>query len=264
MDIFRKSAARLACVTLIAFTSPAEAINFQDSWWNPSQSGMGVSIDHQASTVVATWFLYGDDGKSTFLVVSGPLNNNVMSGTLYRTTGMPPGPNFNPTSVNATAVGTASINFTSDTTAVLTYSYDNGNHAGTLNLQRFSFAPLQIDGTYQFLMRRGETCGVAPPLTTFDRVQGVVTHSGNALNVTLTSSSGQPICSFSINASQSGSIIEGSGTATCAPCVAGTATATLSDLRRFDDFMLSLTIVTTGSNPSFSGAWTLTGIMTGP
>jgi len=270
MDIFRKSAARLASAALIAFSCPAEAINFQDWWWNPSQSGMGVNIGHQANTIVAAWFLYGDDGKATFLYMDGRLNANAMGGTvnstLYRVTGLPPGPSFNPDSVIRTAVGSASINFTSDTTAVLTYSYDNGSHAGTLNLQRWSYAPLVVDGTYQFLMRRFNSCGLGPPLMSFDKVQGVVSTTGNTLNLSLTSSSGQPICSFSINHSQSGSIIEGAGTATCAPCrnQTGTITATLTDLRRTDE-LLSLRIVSKGDFSLLNeDGWTLTGIMGGP
>jgi hypothetical protein len=265
MDIFGKSAARLACATLIAFSCPAQAINYQDWWWNPSQSGMGVSIAQQANTVVAAWYLYGDDGKAAFLYMAGPLNGGAVGGTvegtLYRMTGMPPGPSFNPASVVATAVGSASINFTSDTTAVLAYSYDNGSRAGTLNLQRWSFAPLVADGTYQLLMRRVDSCNLRPPITSFDRVQGVVSTTATTLNLTLTSSSGQPICSFSINHSQSGSIIGGSGTATCAPCgsQAGTATATLRTLRQIDDLVLSLRIVTTGDNSFLSDEWTLTG-----
>lgn len=270
MDIFRKSAARLACAALIAFSCPAEAINYQDWWWNPSQSGMGVNIGHEANTIVAVWFLYGDDGKATFFYMDGRLNGNAVGGTinspLYRVTGMPPGPSFNPASVVATAVGSASINFTSDTTAVLTYSYDNGSHAGTLNLQRWSYAPLVVDGTYQFLMRRVNSCGLRPPLPIFDRVQGVVSTTGNTLNLKLTSSSGEPICSFSINHSQSGSIIEGVGAASCAPCPSqsGTITATLTDLRR-NDGLLSLSIVSKGDFSLLNeDDWTLTGIMGAP
>ncbi len=100
----------------------ALATNYQDLWWAApagSESGWGINLTHEGSTIVATWFTYDLDGTPLWLIV--PADNSapgVFSGTLYRTTGpafnaMP----FNPDNVVNTPVGAA------------TFTFSDGNHA---------------------------------------------------------------------------------------------------------------------------------------
>ena len=59
--------------------------DYQDWWWDAAQSGMGFNIGQQGSTVFVMWFLYGDDGKGTFLQLSGAMSDDgFLQGTLYQ------------------------------------------------------------------------------------------------------------------------------------------------------------------------------------
>jgi len=75
--------------------SNSAAASYQDWWWNPAQSGMGVNIGQQDNTIFAAWNLYGDDGKATFLSFSGTIiptiRGDTVDGALYRNTGPSPG-----------------------------------------------------------------------------------------------------------------------------------------------------------------------------
>jgi hypothetical protein len=46
------------------------AINTADLYWNPSQSGWGVSISHQYQRIFAIWFVYDEEGRPTWLSMS--------------------------------------------------------------------------------------------------------------------------------------------------------------------------------------------------
>src|SRR5579862_199993 len=37
--------------------------NYQDLWWNPTESGWGINLTHQGNTIFATWFTYADQGR---------------------------------------------------------------------------------------------------------------------------------------------------------------------------------------------------------
>lgn len=135
----------------------AEATVYQDFWWNPSMSGMGWNFSQQNSTVVMAWFHYGDDGKASFLTLSGELQSNKLKGNLYRSTGTPPQANYNPANVNTAPVGTAEVEFTASNAAVFTYSYDG--RSGRIDLERFTFSTPNLTGRYSGAFRETFTCG---------------------------------------------------------------------------------------------------------
>jgi hypothetical protein len=66
-------------------------------------------------------------------VVSG----NSCAGTLYRTTGPPFGPTFDPNAVHAISVGTVSLSFTDANNATLSYTVDGVS--GTKSITRQTF-----------------------------------------------------------------------------------------------------------------------------
>lgn len=103
----------------------ASARNFQDIWWTPSEPGWGLSIAHQGNTLFATLYVYGADGRGTWLVMSdGNRNiNGVYVGALYRTRG----PAFNAapwSAVTLSQVGTATLGFGNGNAGTLTYTVD--------------------------------------------------------------------------------------------------------------------------------------------
>lgn len=95
-------------------TTPEPLWNHTDMWWNPSESGWGLNIvQHGSGIIFATWFVYGQDGRSTWYVVpEGQWRTpSEYRGPLYRTTGPYFGGQFNPQLVSVTLVGSATLTF---------------------------------------------------------------------------------------------------------------------------------------------------------
>ena len=102
-------------------------------WWNPAESGWGLNTTHQGNTIFATLFTYAADGQPLWLVAPnlvgmglgygeyGMEDDYSYSGPLYRTNG----PAFNAVPwvpIGFAQVGTMTIMWTSEVTALLTYS----------------------------------------------------------------------------------------------------------------------------------------------
>jgi hypothetical protein len=121
----------------------AAATNYQDLWWAAPagfESGWGVNFTHEGDTIFATWFTYDLDRTPMWLVVTAQKTGpGVYSGTLYRTTG--PAFNavpFNPLSVVATAVGTATLSFTDGTTGTFAYTVNGVSQTKAVTREVFT------------------------------------------------------------------------------------------------------------------------------
>lgn len=100
-------------VGVLAFSVPAP--NYTGLWWKApagSESGWGVSIEHQGDILFCVWYTYGADSNGVWLVAPNGAKaaDGSYSGALYRTTG----PQFNSapwssSSVVATPVGSATF-----------------------------------------------------------------------------------------------------------------------------------------------------------
>jgi hypothetical protein len=192
------------------------ANNYQDWWWNPAQSGMGLNVGQQNDSIFVAWFNYGDDTKASFLTMGGVLNGNTLTGTLYRGTGPVPGPNYNPAQVKQTAVGTASLTFNSNNDATLTYSYDN--KGGTMALQRFSFAEPNFNQTWTVIDSYTNTnCTNSSLNGTVTKAQIIRSQKGTGSNFTfaINDLDGTNMCIASMSFQPTGSRGTASGTATC-------------------------------------------------
>ncbi len=100
------------------------AVNFSDIWWNAGESGWGIAVTQQYGIAFLAWYVYDASGKPTWLVATCAMTGNSCSGPLYRTSGPAFGPTFNPSMVQATAVGTLNVNFTDANNAALDYTVD--------------------------------------------------------------------------------------------------------------------------------------------
>ncbi|HEX3062264.1 MAG TPA: hypothetical protein VHP55_06320, partial [Usitatibacter sp.] len=129
-----------------ALSAAAQGINYQGLWWaSPaaSESGWGINFAHQADTIFASWFTYDTTGKGWWLVMTAAKTaNGVYSGTLYQTHGpafssIP----FNPASVTATAVGSATLAFSDANTATFDYTVDGTHQTKTLTREVFGTLP---------------------------------------------------------------------------------------------------------------------------
>jgi hypothetical protein len=105
----------------------AKATNYQDLWWNApagSESGWGINITHQGTTLFVTWFTYDVDGSPLWLSATAQKTAaTTYAGTLNRTRG----PAFNaipwsPAGVTLTQVGTVSLTFADGNHATFAYT----------------------------------------------------------------------------------------------------------------------------------------------
>jgi hypothetical protein len=117
--------------------------NYQGLWWNApagSEPGWGINLNHQDTTIFATWFTYGVDGKPTWFVVRADTiatARNVFTGDLYTGTG-PPFSTAGPGNVSQTKVGTATFTFTD--TGAATFAYVVNGIAQQKQIVREQFA----------------------------------------------------------------------------------------------------------------------------
>ncbi len=101
----------------------AAATNYQDMWWNASESGWGLNIAHQGDTIYATWFTFGSNGKPLWMVFGAPkVSTGVYTGDVYTGTGpafsaVP----FSPSQVVGEMVGTATLTFSDGNHATFKY-----------------------------------------------------------------------------------------------------------------------------------------------
>ncbi|MGE5615392.1 MAG: hypothetical protein ACM3X5_00610, partial [Bacillota bacterium] len=124
--------------------------NYQDLWWNPTESGWGLNIAHQQDTLFATLFTYDAAGKGMWLVmsngtlISGNSSNPVYTGTLYRTTG--PAFNASPwTAISLASVGTMRLSFTDGNTGTLVYTVNGVQVTKSIQRQVFGAVKTQCD-----------------------------------------------------------------------------------------------------------------------
>jgi hypothetical protein len=120
--------------------SRAGLTNYQDLWFNPSESGWGINFTHQGNIIFATLFNYDAARRDLWLVASSMNRqpDGSYSGELYITTG----PAFNSvpwpsSSVTVTTVGTMSVRFSNGENGVLTYTASGNTVVKSITRQVF-------------------------------------------------------------------------------------------------------------------------------
>jgi hypothetical protein len=134
-------AAGLLALGLPAAAQSVPAANFTDMWWNPSESGWGVSIvQHPSHQLYAVWYTYDPrelestgQHKPLWVVMSGGTwtSPTSVTGTAYVTNGVP----FNQSGGKTaqSAVGTFTFNFSDANHGTFIYSIagsGTGNEPG--------------------------------------------------------------------------------------------------------------------------------------
>lgn len=153
-------AAALLALALPAAAQSTPAANYTDMWWNPSESGWGISFtQHSSNQAFVVWYTYDPRetlatgrAKPLWLVMPGGrwVTPTRFTGDVYVTLGMP----FNQAGSNKrqTIVGTFTFDFTSASTGTFTYNivgpaglpptdpaYNLPAMSGTKAIQRQSF-----------------------------------------------------------------------------------------------------------------------------
>ena len=119
--------------------SSLPARNYSDLWWNPSESGWGLSITQHDATIFAAWYVYDESGRPAWMVMPGGkwATDTTFTGDLYRATGPDARGAFDPARVVRTRVGAATLTFSADDRAV--WSYQVNGVSGTKQIQRQLF-----------------------------------------------------------------------------------------------------------------------------
>ena len=129
--IHRILAVLAAAAAVSAAAQATPAANYSDLWYNPNESGWGVSFTQHAGTnqSYGVWYTYdpratASSGQNTplWIVMTGGTwtTPTTITGTAYVANGMPfnqPGSNL-----RLTAVGNFTFNFTSSGTAQFSYN----------------------------------------------------------------------------------------------------------------------------------------------
>lgn len=121
----------LLAVALPAAAQSVPAANYTDMWWNPSESGWGISFAQHAGThqVFAVWYTYDPreftaTGKAKPLWFVMPGGNwtspTRITGTIFVTNGVP----FNQggSNLRSTPVGTFTFEFSGSANGTFTYN----------------------------------------------------------------------------------------------------------------------------------------------
>jgi hypothetical protein len=105
------------------FTSGvAPAVDYSGVWWNPNESGNGISITHLANTIFVAWYAFDAAGKPTWYVLTcNTGGGNSCSETLYSANGPALGPSFDISRVQLKNIGLATLTFNSSGGAQLAY-----------------------------------------------------------------------------------------------------------------------------------------------
>jgi hypothetical protein len=114
------------------------AVDYTDLWWNPTESGWGLVATQQFGVMFLAWYVYDGTGKPMWYVAPDcVVVGSGCSGTLYRTTGPPLGPTFNPASVAVTSAGNISVSFIDANNATLSYTVNGTTNTKVITRQLF-------------------------------------------------------------------------------------------------------------------------------
>ncbi len=128
---------------------PAQAftptLDYTSLWWNPTESGWGLSVNQHGAALFAAWYEYSADGNPRWIVMPGGTwtSPTSITGTLYSTSGPASTQPYNAAQVATTAIGSATISFAAADRAVLSYTVNGVS--GTKAIQKQTFGA--VDNT---------------------------------------------------------------------------------------------------------------------
>lgn len=233
----------LSCLTLVAglMANPAQSNTFgldmSDLWWNPNESGWGVTLTHQGEILFVTLYVYGPDGKATwFGAPNVPFTGNTaqgasFSGQLYQVNGPFYAANFDPSTLTARPVGNVTVTATSPSTATLQYTVDGVQISKTI--ERQTWRTNAMSGNYtgaEFSTNSCLTSGPFPP-ENGPTTRFVVNNSANTFSMSTRNNA--ETCTYSGDYTQTGRLGRSSGTYSCGNGVNGTYVASEIEANAF-------------------------------
>jgi len=202
---------------LLALCAPlSAATNYQDMWWKPTESGWGIMVLQQETTMSAVMFHYRPDRKPVwYLLSSATRTGEVFTGPLFETEGPPLFGAYVPATLVTRPVGTMTLNFSSPTAGTVAYTI-NGS-TDTKVIERITFGSTAIAGDYLGSYAGYATCPGTPSIDTFTFTAQILLSSNPPVRVTLTNTllGESMVCDWTGPFTQSGSILTGQGTWIC-------------------------------------------------
>jgi hypothetical protein len=139
-------------IVCAALVPAAHSTDFGDIWYVPIEAGWGLNIAHQGSNLFLTFYIFGNDGRPTFVTalltrqganttppVTFTGQTVVSGGTFY-------GSPWNPSNVTARVAGTATFTANTATTGTLTYTIDGVTVVK--QIERYAFTANNLAGSY--------------------------------------------------------------------------------------------------------------------
>ena len=144
MQALRRWLGRVAALVALSIPTLASAQNYSDLWWNPAESGWGLTIADHGSHLFAVWYTYDANGRPTWFTLPGGSFGNgrrTFSGDLYQTTGPAYNQPFVSSQVAATKVGSATLDFAppGQPAGKASFSYTVGSVTQTRLIERQPF-----------------------------------------------------------------------------------------------------------------------------
>jgi hypothetical protein len=202
-------ASSLIAVSLLAGSVSATSYSTDQSdlWYIPAENGWGIQLVQRGNLMFFTMFVYDPSGKPIWYV--GTINPTgapfTWSGQMYLTTGPWFGAQpYDPALFGGRVVGT--LTWTATTTSTGTLSYTVDGVAVIKNIVRQTLVNDDFSGHYGGGLHQDFTSCANPSNngTVEDAGLLVITQSGSALTLNVTSSLSGVVCTYSGTYAQSG------------------------------------------------------------
>ena len=143
----------LFCLPAAAYTLDTRTAPLTGLWGNSNESGWGLTLTQQGPIVFVAWYTFDRLGAADWYVMSNcAISDNACNGEIYHVSGgTPPALPWNSSSKVVTAVGTATLSFSDDNTALMSYVLNGASGSKGISRQTF-------------------TTGTTPPVTNYSAV----------------------------------------------------------------------------------------------
>ncbi len=226
-SILRWGISTVAAACCASAFALAPVANYTDLWGNADEPGWGINLAQQDAALFGTFFVYGSGGdavwySSTFTYqYTGGGGVRVYQGDLYQTNGSPQGSTYDPRKLVYRMVGLATLEFGSDSNALLRYTVDGV--VVVKQIARTTFAEIMPVGNYV-----GSMIDITEKCKT-PANNGVVTTDTGSLRITLVGSFATiyaPTCFYEGTYQQQGSVGSLDGRYECTNKAQGAVTFT--------------------------------------
>jgi hypothetical protein len=196
--------------------------DISDIWWNQAESGWGLQLVQEHDIAFATVFIYGPDGKPTWVTAQLTVGSGLtFSGPLFVTTGPYFGGTFNPGAVTIRPAGTMTFTLLTVGTARVTYTVDGV--AVTKQLQRQTLKAENYNGGYYVAANINQSSCINPAWNGIytNALEVTVSHTATAMSMVWVFGPGD-VCTYSGTYSQSGKMGTFNGPYACTTGEVGT------------------------------------------